>query len=288
MDAVEAALTDLMESSPVWNAGQYANHAPMVVETLGHLERDDAIDGWLRPRRPRYDDAPPGIGPIGTAWTDALGVFDRYRDWRAFFSAAIDSDPWQDVVGLWTARLAPGFAGHLFHGVIRVAHAVRGLSTHDNDTRRHELANALAYWAAVYDELPGEPPPPVCDDLALLHAATENYLADGSAYPIYAVHGVTGALTVRRLRPVVGDAVADRLRCYAAQACDWVTQMAAARPEGASADAVEPGPLVTASVTNGDEHAIKLADACVEAFAATADPIYLEAGADGIVRFAGA
>ena len=54
----------------------------------------------------------------------------------------------------WVARLAPGFCAAATHGVIRVGHAVRSLAAATTACRVRELADALASWAATYQELP--------------------------------------------------------------------------------------------------------------------------------------
>ena len=54
----------------------------------------------------------------------------------------------------WTGWLAPGFCGAATHGVIRVGHAVRSLAVTETSSRRRELGDALASWAATYRELP--------------------------------------------------------------------------------------------------------------------------------------
>ena len=49
-----------------------------------------------------------------------------------------------------------GLAVALFHGEIRVAHAVRAVHASDTEPRRHELARSLGYWAARFT--PGQRP----------------------------------------------------------------------------------------------------------------------------------
>ena len=61
------------------------------------------------------------------------------------------------VVGEWAPRLLPGTVGAATHGLIRTAHAVRGLGAADTPPRRLEVANGLAFWASSYQELPGPP-----------------------------------------------------------------------------------------------------------------------------------
>src|SRR6266446_9959238 len=60
--------------------------------------------------------------------------------------------PWL-VLNRWVGRLAPGFCAAATHGVIRVGHAARSLAEGETPPRLRELADALASWAATYQEL---------------------------------------------------------------------------------------------------------------------------------------
>ena len=60
------------------------------------------------------------------------------------------------VLDHWMGRLAPGFCAAATHGVIRVGHAVRGLAERETSSRLRELADAIASWAATYQELPAK------------------------------------------------------------------------------------------------------------------------------------
>lgn len=55
--------------------------------------------------------------------------------------------------------LVPGYFGGLTHGLIRTAHAVRSFpeDAHPSELQLDELARGLAYWAATYRLLPGNP-----------------------------------------------------------------------------------------------------------------------------------
>lgn len=284
MDMVDEALTTIDATSPTWNRGRFANHGPMVVETLGRWGHDTDVPGWVEPLLPFWGTAPPRQAPIGDDWRAALGAVDRYSDWRDFFVTELARDAWHDVTDRWVGRLMAGYVGHLFHGVIRTAHAVRGLQAHDTPARQQELADALAYWASAYEELPGEPPP-LLEPLALLHQATVTYLQHGAGFPILFVHGITGAGAIDRLAPVLNDEHRDALTRSAAQACAWV----AAQGEGIAiaepAAIMPPDQLIDAAIRAGGEHAIKLADMCLGAYNATSDDIYLVAASDGITRF---
>jgi hypothetical protein len=54
-------------------------------------------------------------------------------------------------------ELLPGAIAGAAHGWIRTAHALWALGMRDTQTRRRELAHALASWAARYEPLPGTP-----------------------------------------------------------------------------------------------------------------------------------
>jgi hypothetical protein len=55
----------------------------------------------------------------------------------------------------WWLRLLPGSAGAAAHPLIRTGHAVRALEREETAPRLDELAQALAYWAAIWQPVPG-------------------------------------------------------------------------------------------------------------------------------------
>jgi len=143
-----------------------STHAPMVAEALCALGHAERAKPWVE----RYDapvlELPPPTQPIDPArWQSALGPkrdeptwerqLVRWADWKSFFERELRAPArWQSVLDTWAARLAPGIASAATHGVIRTAHAARGLGRRDTEPRRAELARGLAYWAAAYEELP--------------------------------------------------------------------------------------------------------------------------------------
>ena len=170
-DPLDAALERLHAHLPDADIHR-SNHVPMVVETLCVLGRGDAIAPWFEANVDAEHVAPPGPRrPIALeGWRDALGDEQRFADWQALFLAELEREEWKLVVRRWCARLAPGLAGAATHGVIRTAHATRGLAARDSAIRRRELATGLAYWAASYEELPWDgtlaPEPSVAAALA--------------------------------------------------------------------------------------------------------------------------
>jgi hypothetical protein len=132
-----------------------SNHAPMVVETLCALGYPEAVTPWLARYRERMLPRPAPARRIdAAAWQDALGRRERFTDWALFFAEALQEAPWPAVLELWVDRLAPGFCAAATHGPIRVGHAARALGERDTPARRRELADALAGWAATWQQLP--------------------------------------------------------------------------------------------------------------------------------------
>lgn len=153
---MDAALAFLDAYGPDLSNG-FTNHAPMVTEALSAMGRADAVMPWLTQNWPLRDLLMPRAAAQMTIdaanWRASLNNDDPVA-WTAFFETQLHGARWQEVVAIWAALLAPGVESGAAHGVIRVGHAVRSLSEHENPARRHELAGALGYWASCYETLP--------------------------------------------------------------------------------------------------------------------------------------
>src|SRR5262249_46922823 len=156
-----AASTDVLDEALGWIArtgpefGGLSNHGPMAAEAMVALGRSEAVLPWLDRYRKRLQPAPTERNRMtGDEWRAALGDFTRVGDWVARFDRELLAAPWRSVLATWLPRLLPGTSAVLFHGVLRTAHAARGLSRADTAPRRHELASGLGYWAARYITLP--------------------------------------------------------------------------------------------------------------------------------------
>jgi questin oxidase-like protein len=137
------------------------SHAPMAAEALCALGRPEAVLPWIAAYRAGMLPRPLARERIDRAqWRSALGREDRVADWSALFADELQTEPWRAVLDRWVARLAPGISASATHGVIRVGHAVRSLADADSPRRLAELADALALWAATYQELPTDPHAP--------------------------------------------------------------------------------------------------------------------------------
>lgn len=89
----------------------FAEHAPMGADALLALGLEpEAVVRWASRHTPRDLAADGAVAQRRTVLLDELG-----------------RRPWDDVLRAEVARLAPHVGAHLFHGLIRTAHAVRGL-----------------------------------------------------------------------------------------------------------------------------------------------------------------
>lgn len=165
-DTLNDALERLADYAFV-DGGGFACHGPMGAEALSALGYDDAVPGWVEAYKATHPaiDAPPASRPIDPAdeasWRSALGDFARVGDWATLFDRELRERPWQDVFGLWAARLLPGYGGGMTHGLLRVAHGVRSVGGDRTPTelQREELGKGLAAWAGWFTTLPGQPQP---------------------------------------------------------------------------------------------------------------------------------
>ncbi|MEV0375143.1 hypothetical protein AB0I10_36135 [Streptomyces sp. NPDC050636] len=173
-----------------------ANHGPMGAEALALLGQEDEVARWVgRYRRAMEHHEPPAarfaLDPADeSSWRPALGAFHRAGDWERLFVRELAEAHWREVLVRWWPRLIPGLFAGLTHGLIRTAHAVRGLSAADRPTRLQltELARGLAYWAARYTGLPGRPRLCGTYDLPAAVAALPRVPQDGGLGPGTARH----------------------------------------------------------------------------------------------------
>jgi hypothetical protein len=204
-DALDALLVAHAAARPE-TAGAGANHYPMAAEALVALGRADAIpSSWHAGVRYYAGPLPRSARDERTASPPALGEAHRLGDWLDAFTAALALEPWRVVLARWLPRLAPGIAAAVFHGAIRTAHAVRALQHRDTPPRRHELAQALAYWAARHVELPvtgAADRGPLADALAALGPPARGL--DDVPFD-----GVMPALTATALAPALSPPRAD-------------------------------------------------------------------------------
>lgn len=312
-----------------------SNHAPMVVEALCALGCAEAVEPWLAGYRPRLQPRPEASQPIaGETWRQILGRRDRFADWAVFFAGELEADPWQNVLDRWVRRLAHGFCAAATHGVIRVGHAVRGFGQRGTSSRRRELGDALASWAATWQTLPegdgahgpAMPPGQAIGQVPLLlperrrpgnivtalsalanfpdFAAVTGlvdtkgpaapqiaelcelfvrlYLANARDIPttIAFIHTVTSLAALGHIARYVSETTAHLALRYAWQSgCAIYTCYGVSPPAVGIAPGGADDDLTKRAIANGDEHVIKLTEACLSRNRLAASAAYAAAAA---------
>jgi Questin oxidase-like len=154
---LDESLSRLATTGPEFHGG-LSNHGPMAAEALVRLGRADDIESWLDGYIQQLEGVPSTTGRItDQTWREALGEPRRVADWERYLRDQLADEPWQQVLARWWPRLLPGVAAAATHGIIRTSHAARSLDQASSPERLAEMAKGLAYWAASYLPLPGEP-----------------------------------------------------------------------------------------------------------------------------------
>jgi Questin oxidase-like len=153
--ALDEALERLHRTGPEFD-GWLSNHGPMVVEAMARRGAGAAVHRWTDGYSRRLEDRPgPGRPIADDAWQAALGDPARLGDWLEHFRRTVREQPWEQVLRTWWPRLLPGIAAGATHGVIRTGHAVEALRADVTAPRVDELGQALGYWAARWQPVPG-------------------------------------------------------------------------------------------------------------------------------------
>ncbi|GGO89824.1 questin oxidase family protein [Wenjunlia tyrosinilytica] len=160
---LDEALERVHSTGPEFR-GWLSNHAPMAVEALVRNGFAGRVHPWLDVYVRRLEELPRATTRIEPdQWREALGNPQLLGEWLEFFGVEMSERPWRDVLATWWPRLVPGIAAGATHGVIRTGHAVRVLLDEDEDggddgrtgPRTAELGQALGYWAARWQPVPG-------------------------------------------------------------------------------------------------------------------------------------
>lgn len=132
------------------------NHGPMAAEALVELGYTKQLPSFVKQFLNEFSASFPTKKKqiVKKEWEKVLGKGEYIVDWIEFFEKEIVKNNWKDLVSKWTDRFAPGLTASATHGLIRTGHAVRSLSKKETELRKKELAQALGYWAAHYEELP--------------------------------------------------------------------------------------------------------------------------------------
>lgn len=201
----------MSEPSPSGDPDGFANHTPMAAEAMVALGvADAAVLEWyaLHPGAPSDHET---SAPTAS-WQASLGDLSQLSSLVALVDVDVEELGWQSALRRWCGRLLYGLDAHLFHGMIRTAHAARALQTADTLARRRELALAIATWAARVsashaDEADASPSSDACDPQAdiLAHALRgARAYAQSEGLAFVELHCITSAMAyLDMLAPVL-------------------------------------------------------------------------------------
>lgn len=237
----------------------FAEHGPMGAEAMLSLGLDpEAVVRWAERHRPE---------PVGPE-RPVQEVYER-------FAAELATDDWRPVVAREVDLLVGRLDAHLFHGLIRTAHAVRALENVDHPAGRAELATALAAWTVWSEGSVREPdtsrgahPDDVVADAARRGAAA--FLDQPS---IVTIHAVTAPMAFLLLADLVEDDARRRAAGVFTRTHGRYPATAARRPPVDRPGLQELAPLAT----RWDAHAAKLVEAALRGHDLTDDPVFLHA-----------
>lgn len=139
--------------------GWLSNHGPMAADALIRLGHGQRVQPWVRGYERRLEQSPtPRWTIVEDEWREPLGDASRLGDWSALFAEQVHTQPWTALLARWWPRLLPGAIASATHGLIRTGHVVRALREQVTAPRLDELGQALAYWAARWQPIPGQRP----------------------------------------------------------------------------------------------------------------------------------
>lgn len=310
----------------------FAIHAPMGAEALATLGQGDRVPDWVDwyAELRGLGEPPDRLAPIDpddqSSWRPALGETRRLTDWAVLFRRQIDELGWHETLVRWWPRLTPGMLAGLTHGLIRTAHAVRGIATVDepSELQLHELANGLAFWAGMYQppssamargakvigtvKTLGRRPTSklfAAADAKLdtsVDAALAELGAIGAGHyvtmqpggnPVPAVHTVTAPAALRMVLPHLPAEFArpsyEAVRDVSGTLLNVFTGRGR-EPVEPAVDGDDPEVqrhIIERAVEMRDEHAIKISEAARREYAVNPDPRYFEAAHHAYVLLGG-
>jgi hypothetical protein len=154
-DSFDTVLDRLHAYDPIFDGG-LSNHAPMAADALVALGRDDRVVDFVNGYASNLEELVTAPALAADQRAASLGNEQRGA-WIASYEDELATELPRDVLSRDWAMLCPGYAAEGYHGLLRVAHAVRSLEREDTPSRRRELAHGMGFLGAHYRALPGLP-----------------------------------------------------------------------------------------------------------------------------------
>ena len=266
------------------------NYGPMAVEALEALGHGALVTGLLDVYLPRLSTRAHGEPLADDRRASALGGFSGAGEWLATYERDLLDGDWRAILSISLETLLDGVAGPAVHGMIRTAHATRGLEGEDNEHRRRELAFGLAYWSARYQ--PNAPQTRLAEGdagdalaIACLSGA-ERYLASPDARSAYSI-GVIGPSALRILAPYCSTENLARALLGVLESCPGTDGTASATPDTdpeVARCAEDLDEIRYRAACSIQEHAITMAEACLREDSVNSHSTLRYAAADAALR----
>lgn len=177
------------------------------------------LQGFAAAQAGRLPPAPPAAAwPAGDAWAGRFGERRAWPVYRDLFAQWMDHEGASDVLAQVLPQLWAGCAAAGLQALVRTASAVR-------TGHRHEVADALAWWACRWLALPAAPAgrgraaAPVDDPVALLRGLRATRTPARRFDQRLRAAAAEGAAARAAARLVVDERTPARLAAAAATAC---------------------------------------------------------------------
>src|ERR1700730_8394858 len=269
-------------------------------DALGKLSRGADWEGYLRgqlaeePWRDILARWWPRLLP-GVAAAATHGIIRTSHAARSLASAGEAGDEERRdelarALAYWAASYVELPGGARPNGTLNAAAAIRALTVlagpAPGDLITDRLKNGLTRLPGISSGLAALRPPAGTDtgrDLRdLAGEFTRVFLGYGRGQPIVFLHAVTAPVAAYSVLPLLPSQLArptyDAL--WQVGAALYAVHAGGVTPEPLpAASPLAPGDLADLAVATGDEHAIKLTEACLRLHAETPDPVFLHAAA---------
>ncbi len=185
MTQLQSLLEQSRDYAPTFRGG-LANHLPMVLIALARLgAKDEQLQAFFDHYRKRLAPLAAVTPERWPGWALSIGQSEAFPRFLAHFKVALAEEGRDEVLHAALPKLMPGVCASAFHALIRLAYGIR----QDDDD---EVAHALAYWAADWQDLGPIQTPSDC--------SMEELLVERAAP--FARHRFGGGIIVDRMREI--------------------------------------------------------------------------------------
>ncbi len=245
-------------------ANGFAEHATMGAEAMLTLGLDPAaVLKWAD----RHHPVPVADGsPLDVA--------------REEIASELADGDWASVLRHHVAPRAGRLDAHLFHGLIRIAHATRALQYHDDPDARIELATGLAAWTVWAGDEHEVTRSTAADPLAeILEMARRGAGAFVSSPSIFTLHAVTAPMAYL----LVADHLDADTHAVAAAVFARIHRRHPVPPVRTDYSAAPTAAELADLTRRWDAHPAKLVEAALRGLALSGDAVFSDAVATMIV-----